>query len=166
MSAFRYRAGTYPANQMTSAYNVESFPMQSDQRNYPWKIITPSEMARRYDARTGGGLDGTVRFIGSWNLRWYFTAITPLMLDYVLDTMFPTDGVNEVCTIVTYTARDGWICLNATAHFVEPADAGESKPRGLFLHGVYIEFDEGTIAGTGGDFNSDFSSDFYIGGIP
>lgn len=166
MSAFRIRAGTYPANAMTSTYNVESFPIQADQRNYPWKIITPSEMARQFDAITEDGGDGTSVAIGRWNLRWHFTALTPLMIDYVLDTIFPTNGLNEAVTIVTYTARMGWICLNINAHWREPAETGESKPRGGFLHGPYLDFDDGVVAYSGGGYSLGYSSGYDIGGIP
>ena len=167
MPKFRIRAGTWDASDMTDTYDVENFPVQTDQRNYPWFIVTPSELFRELDATTEGGLDGTIRKIGNWNGSLYFAALTPLMSDYVQATIFPTDGTNEVLTIAIYNAKRGWVCLNGNGHFLEPVDFGESRPRGQFLKAVrLIDFDEGVEADSGGDFNSDFNSDFNLGGIP
>lgn len=166
MAQFRARAGTYDASDMTSTYNIQDYPVQSDQRNYPWIIATPSEMFREFDAQTRGGLDGTLRNIGRWNGSWYFGALTPLMFDYVQDTLFPTDGVNETLTIVTYTVKRGWVCLNVQAHLIDPTDTGSTRPRGQLLTNVrLIDFTEGTEADSGGGFSSGFSSGFSIGGI-
>ena len=46
MPKFRIRAGTWDASDMTDTYDVENFPVQTDQRNYPWFIVTPSELFR------------------------------------------------------------------------------------------------------------------------
>lgn len=167
MSQFRARAGTYNASDMTSAYAIENYAIQSDQRTYPWIIATPSEMFREFDAQTRGGLDGTLRNIGKWNGSWYFGALTPMMFEYVQATLFPTNGVNEALTVVTYTVKRGWVCLNIQAHLLEPAEFGTTKPRGQVLTNVrLIDFNEGNEADSGGDFNSDFNSDFNLGGIP
>lgn len=166
MSQFRARAGTYDASDMTSTYAIEDFAIQSDQRNYPWLIVTPSELFREFDAQTGGGLDGTVRNIGKWNGSWHVAALTPLMFDYVQDTLFPTDGVNEALTIVTYTAKRGWKCLNIRAHLLEPPDFGTTKPRGMLLTNVrLIDFFDGDEADSGGGYSSGFSSGYDIGGL-
>lgn len=167
MSQFRARPGTYNASDMTSTYNIDDYPIQSDQQTYQWLIATPSELFREYDAQTGGGLDGTVRNIGRWNGSWYFGGLTPLMFDYVQATLFPTDGVNEALTIVTYTAKRGWVCLNIRAHLLEPADYGTTQPRGKLLTSVrLIDFNDGVEAVSGGEFTSEFTSEFVHGGIP
>lgn len=167
MSQFRARAGTYSASDMTSTYNIEDYPIQSDQLTYQWLIAAPSEMFREFDAQTRGGLDGTIRNIGKWNGSWYLGGLTPLMFDHVQDTLFPTDGVNEALTIVTYTVKRGWICLNIQGHLLEPADFGTTKPRGKLLTSVrLIDFNEGTEADSGGGFSFGFSSGFDIGDIP
>jgi len=168
MSQFRARAGTYAASAMTSTYAIQSYPTQTDQQNYPWLVASPSEMFRPYDAITRGGLSGLRRQIGKWNGAWYFAALTPLMFNYVQQTLFPTDGINELMTIVTYTARQGWVCLNLYGHLNEPQEFGQTRPRGLLLTDVkLIDFDEGVVVGyLGGDFSADFNADFDRGGIP
>lgn len=167
MSEFRARAGTWDAADMTSAYNLQDYPIQSDQRNYPWIIASPSELFREFDAQTGGGLDGTIRNIGRWNGAWYLGALTPLMFDYVQDTLFPADGVNEALTIVTYTVKRGWLCLNIQAHLLEPADFGTTKPRGQLLTNVkLIAFNEGTEADSGGSHSLAHNISHNIGGVP
>ncbi len=166
MSEFRARVGTHPASTMTSAYNVQDYPIQADQRTYPWLIATPSEMFREFDAQTRGGLDGTVRNMGRWNGSWYFGGLTPLMFDYVQDTLFPTDGVNEALTIVTYTVKRGWVCLNIQAHLIDPTDTGDTRPRGQLLTNVrLIDFNEGVEAASGGAYSSAYSSAYDIGGV-
>jgi hypothetical protein len=166
MTQFRARAGTYNASDMTSTYAIEGYPIQADQRNYPWLIATPSELFREFDAQTRGGLDGTVRNIGRWNGSWHFGALTPLMFAYVQTTLFPTNGVNEALTLVTYTAKRGWVCLNVQAHLLEPADYGTTKPRGQLLTNVrLIDFTEGVEADSGGAYSSAFSNAYDIGGV-
>lgn len=168
MSAFRIRAGTYAASTMTSTYNVRSFAVQTDQLN-PWfSPVTPSERWRQYDAQTEGGLSGLRRFIGKWNGSWYFNAITPGQVDYLRTTLFPTDGVNEDVTIVTYADGFGWICVQCTAHWNDPVTASGSQPTSQRLQDFRMDFDEGVLVGadSGSDFNSDFSDDFGTQGIP
>lgn len=167
MSDFRARVGTHNASDMTSTYDVDAFPIQADQRNYAWHIATPSELFREFDAQTGGGLSGLRRNIGKWNGSWYFGGVTPLMFDYVQTTLFPTDGANEWLTIVTYVAKRGWKCFNIYAHLNELAEVGETRPRGQLMTNVrLIDFDEGTEANSGGEFTSEFTSEFMHGGIP
>jgi len=167
MSAYRIRIGTHSASDMTSTYDVRDWPTQSDQKT-PWfSPVTPSEMFKEYDSQSDGGLDGTRRFLGKWNGAWYFNALSPGQIDYIQDTFFTTDGANEALTIVTYVVRSGWICLNITGHYNDPADAGQSKPGSGQMENLrLIDFDEGTEADSGGGFSSGFSSGFNIGGIP
>lgn len=166
MANNRLRVGTYNATQMTSTYDIDDWTVQSDQRNAPWRIVSPSENFREFDAVTEPGLDGTRRMIGGWNGAWYFPAITPLMFDYVRNTYFPTDGVNETMTIVTKTVY-GWKCFNIEAHLNLFADVGESRPRGNLMKATrLIDFTDGAL-NTGGGFKADaFTSGFDIGGIP
>jgi hypothetical protein len=166
MAAPRIRAGTHTASDMTSTYDVAAFPIQADQRNYLWRVVTPTEMAREFDAQTEGGLDGTRRNIGYWNGSIYLMACTPLMHEYVRQTLFPTNGVNEALTIVIYTVKRGWVCLQVDGHLNELSEVGENHPQARFLEAVrLIDFDNGVL-NTGGGFSSGFSSGFDLGGIP
>lgn len=165
MAAPRIRVGTHPASDMTSTYDVSAFPVQADQRNYPWRVVVPTELAREFDAQTDG-IDGTRRNIGQWNGSIYFVAITPLMYAHIEQTLFPTNGVNEDLTLVIYSAKRGWICIQASCHLNELALVGQSRRRGGFVEAVQlIDFNNGVLS-TGGGFASGFSSGFDIGGIP
>lgn len=167
MIEYRARTGIHNASDMTNTYAISAYPRQSDQRNYPWMIVTPSEQFNPYDAITDGGLSGTRRAIGKWNGSWFFATATPLMIDHVVSTLFPTDGVNEWLTIVTYTAQYGWQCLNIYAHF-NVLEFGQSRPRGQVLRNVrLIDFTDGTIANSGGAYDaSAYDSGYDTGGIP
>jgi hypothetical protein len=161
----RIRVGTYAATTMTDTYAVQNFPIQSDQRNYPWRVITPTETAREFDAQTDG-VDGTRRYIGKWNGGLYFTAITPEMYQYVRLNLFPTNGVNEALTFVIYVVNKGWVCIQADCQLNQLAEVGQSRPQARFTEGVrLIEFGNGEL-NTGGAFTSGFSSGFDLGGIP
>lgn len=167
MSQFRARTGTHNASDMTSAYNIQDYPIQTDQRTYPWIVASQSELFREFDAVTGGGLSGTRRQIGKWNGAWFFGALTPLMFAHVKSTLFPTDGLNEQLTIVTYIVKRGWTALNIYAHLNEPAEFGQTRPRGQVLTNVrLIDFDEGTLADSGGGYSTGYSSGYPTGGIP
>jgi hypothetical protein len=168
MSAFRIRTGTQVASAMTSAYNVRAFTVQSDQLN-PWfSPVSPSERWRQYDSQTSGGLSGLRRFIGKWNGAWMFNAITPGQVEYLRTTLFPTDGVNEAVTIVTYADGFGWVCIQCNAHWNDPVTASGSRPGSQRLEDFRIDFDEGVIVavGVGGSHNISHNVSHNRGGIP
>lgn len=162
---FRYRPGTWNASDMTSAYAIDNWAVQADQGAHQWFVASPSEMAREYDRVIADTLDHSVGVEGSYNLTWYFALATAGMLDYAIATLFPTDGLNEVATIVTRTPR-GWKCLNITAHYTQPADTGQTKPRGLAVLNWQVRFTDGTLANSGGSHSLAHNISHNIGGIP
>lgn len=169
MTEHRIRVGTWPANAMTSAYAIKNFPSQTDQLNYYIWVdpISPSGFFRQYDAVIDDTLDGTRGGIGKYNGSWYFDPLTPLMAQYWRNTIFPTDGWNEDVTIVTYTVSWGWVALNITAHWNEVARVAQPRPGSKTVQAVkLIDFDQGTLAASGGEFTSEFTSEFVHGGIP
>jgi hypothetical protein len=164
MASYRIRVGTWDAGDMTSTYNVTGFTVQSDQRHKWVNPVSPSGRWSQYDGQADG-LDGTRRFIGKFNGVWVFGALTPLQVQYLRNTIFPSNGVNETVTIVTYDDYLGFICLNLAAHWNDPARTSQAMPGLPILRDLRIDFNEGTL-NTGGAFSSGFSSGFDIGGIP
>lgn len=165
----RLRAGTWDASAMTTAYAVANFPTQADQRHIKWRVVSPSGFMNEYDAYTEGGLDGTVRAIGRWNGEIVIAAATPMMLEYIRDTLFPTDGVNEDLTIVNYSvARSGLVCINAkaTLRLGRPAEMAEPFPGQGAVVQVRIPYFDGIEASSGGAYSAAYSSAYNIGGIP
>ncbi len=168
MPEHRIRVGTWNAADMTSTYDIRNFPLQDDQLNYYlWMPpVSPSGFMRQYDAVITDTLDGTRGGIGRYNGSWLFDPITPMMAQYWRNTYFPTDGWNEVVTIVTYSIYEGWICLNLNAHWNDPALVVQARPGSRTVSGLRIDFDEGVLAASGGSHSLAHNISHNIGGIP
>lgn len=168
MPKARYRPGTWSASDMTADYDIEAFPVQDDQGVYRWWIASPSELFNEVDAVIASELTGHVIEVGSWHGSWFIAVATPDMMQHLRAALFPTNGLNEAATIVTYTATRGWVCLNLKARWkgAVPGQIAETKPRGRALLNVRIDFDSGVLAASGGEFTNEFTSEFTHGGIP
>jgi len=162
----RIRTGTHDASDMTDTYAVKNFTVQSDQKHKWVDPVSPSGRVSEYDALTDGGLTGNRKAIGKINFSDIFGYVTPLQTQYIRAQLFPTDGLNEALTVVTWDDNEGWICVNCTAHWNDPARTADALPGIPGQRNLRIDFTDGTIADSGGAFSSAFSTAFHVGGIP
>lgn len=168
MPSHRIRRGWHDASAMTSAYEWTSLPRASDQRHLRYEIVSPSGFLSEADTVIQDTLDKSVGVLGFWNGTIYLAAVTPGMVQVLRDNIFTTDGLNEQITIVHYTVTQGWVCLQGWGRLrvARPGDVAAPRPGSGAIVNLSIDFDTGTEAAPGGDFNEDFGTDFSYGGIP
>lgn len=166
MPETRIRSGTHKAGDLNSTHAVVNFPIQADMLfGEQWlEPVIPSSAIRQYDAQVEA-LSGHRGGIGRYNGSIILPHCTPLMIQYLRNHLFPTDGWSEQSTIVVLDAHRGWIALNCLLQWNEPADHWKLAAPAPGYFDVKLDFVEGVEAAEGGDFNSDFSSDFFIGGV-
>jgi hypothetical protein len=161
-NSYKIRAGTWNQVDMTAAYNVDAFPVQTDQAEIGWQWWPPmhpsgvlSEVDELVDA-----LDGSRGGFGGWNGSWFIGPCTPDMITYLRSTLF-SNGWSADVTITTWDRAYGWRVLNCKALWNDPAKTADSDvPWGY--HKVKIDFVNGTVAAIGVAFSSAFSSAFDV----
>jgi hypothetical protein len=113
LEGHRLRAGTHAASALTSTYNVEDFPVQSDQNDAcPWTIdgagTTPPKPARIV---TNGDLSRSPD--GEYTWQWRMSYMTNGMLSYWLATFLPGGVESANVTVMTYDKTDTAMFLTA-----------------------------------------------------
>jgi hypothetical protein len=82
-STYRWRTGFVNASQLTSTYNITSFPKFDDMGGHVW--FNPEGIAPyNQGALSEQTLAGDANFLGLENVVWTLTGLTPEMVNYVL----------------------------------------------------------------------------------
>lgn len=173
MPSERIRRGWHDASAMTRDYEWNNLPTASDQRKIRWVIASPSGFFNEVDAVIEDTLDNSIGEIGGWNGDLIVSDITPGMIQVLKDEIWQTDGLNEAITIVHYAVGRGWVCLQGWGRLKvsRPGDIAEAHAGTKSIANFRIGFDtaqgiSGGEASSGGEFTSEFTSEFVHGGIP
>lgn len=120
LEGWRVRAGTHAASALTSTYNVQDFPIQSDQNDAsPWDIDSLGTTPPKYDRIVTNG-DKSRSPDGFANWQWRMSYMTNGMLSYWLATLLPGEAESAEITALTYTATDAatyWTALISKPEF-------------------------------------------------
>jgi len=102
----RIRSGLQTAAAMTSTYEVESLPVQSDQPDADaWTIAGDGTTPPR-PARVIVNADLSVSADGFLEFEWRMSYMSFGMLDYWLTTFLPSGVQDADVTVMTYNERD------------------------------------------------------------
>ncbi len=106
LEGWRVRSGIHTASALTSTYNVQDFPMQSDQNDAcPWDIDSAGTTPPKYDrVTTNGDKSRSKDGFASW--KWRMSYMTNGMLSYWLATLLPAGAESAEITALTYSATD------------------------------------------------------------
>lgn len=143
--SYRLRLGHHNAADLTTAYDVTSFPIQPDQGNIPWlRPIDPSSVVKE-SASQVVAFNGTKGAQGQIQLSWYFAPMTPGMQQYLRNTFFAGDEWSADVTLMTWDRSYGWRVLQAVAHWTDPTEVAEPRHlRGYYR--VRLDFVRGVPA--------------------
>jgi hypothetical protein len=141
---WRLAIGTLTEAELTAAYNVIDFPRQSDQRQ---RWFVPNDVPNPFvlDAEVIDGLNHARGGFGGMAFSWTFTALTPLMVDYLWTTLFE-EQYSQTFTVMTWARRGGWKVVNCTGKWNEPGTSAESPDGWPGFDKLRIDF----VAGEGG----------------
>jgi len=102
----RIRTGLQTAASMTSTYEVEALPVQSDQTDAEWWTIASDGTTVPRPARLITNADLSVSADGFLEFEWRMSYMTFGMVDYWLTTFLPSSAQDADVTVMTYNERD------------------------------------------------------------
>lgn len=161
MNEYRIRSGTYSEADLTTAYAVHQFPVQSDQGGLRWfQPVDPSQ-AVSDAAELVTALDGSRGGFGGFEFSWVFGALTTGMVKYLRDTFFDGTGYSADVTVRTFDRAYGWRVLNCKALWNDPAKEAETLPGMSGYSQLRMDFINGVIADSETyEFSTEFSTEF------
>lgn len=110
---YRIRAGTWPADELTSAHNVIALPRQVDQPGIlDWPEPSTPQPPRRVQSITTS-MDGGRGTFGKGSFVWFMGPVTPLMFTYFNNLVLPGGIESGLVTAMTYDPGSGWRVVNA-----------------------------------------------------
>lgn len=152
--SWRIRPGTWDAVDLTEAYAFTAFPTQDDQPgDLTWynpagdqnnAVAEVSEITEAFDGSRGG--------YGDYEGRLVLPVLTPGMVHYVRTYLFGGRGTfSAAATLMIWDRSQGWIVINCTIGWNEPARNAEARGR-AGIGGYFdlpIDYYAGTIADEG-----------------
>lgn len=147
LTGHRLRSGTYTSGNITSAYAVTAWTVQTDQKTaagdtvIPWVApVQPLPPARQ---RYIEPLDQTQQSEGFLVWEWVFSYWTFNMYSYFLTTYLATSNEYGLVSALAYDPTDTAIYLNATVRKPRIGEDMEPAPGGW--RNIKLRFSRGSI---------------------
>jgi hypothetical protein len=141
----RWRKGIWTVSDLTSAYALTAFPLQSDQGSVPWTAPVADILSVPEFGLISQVLSGEDSPQGFYRFTWSFDFWTFGMMSYVRTTFFDPFKRSASATVMTYDDTNTAVFLTCIAH--RPKFNGSDKLAALAggYENVTLQFDFGQV---------------------